>query len=260
MNYETIRYERCAEDVVRITLDRPAVANALNAQLFEELDDAITQLGSDKVRAWILTGAPRPDGRPWFSAGADMKGAGRTTRPRVLPRDVVDRIDDLLIPSIAAVSGMCTTGGLELALACDLRVAAESARFSDWHLKTTGLGIGQWGSAARLSRLVGLDIAKDMLLTGVEMSGRDALRIGLASRCVPDEQLDEASVALASTIASRPPRGVRATLGFLSLQESMSKNEAKRWADLTPELMGLELRPFSDAADRFANRSDKEPG
>lgn len=258
--YETIVYETVAEHVVRITLNRPASANALSAQLFGELDDALTRLERYETRAWILTGAPRTDGRPWFSAGADLKDAlspsstSHSRTPSVDPRRVVNRIDDMLIPSIAAVSGFCTTGALELALACDIRIASESARFCDWHLKTTGLGIGQWGAAVRLSRLIGPDAAKDMLLTGDEVSGADALRIGLVTRCVADSDLDAAALEVATTIASRPRRGVRTTLGFLGLQASMTKNEAMRWAELTPDLMGLELRPFSDAAERFNQR------
>ena len=77
-------------------------------------------------------------------------------------------------PSIAVIGGFCTTGALEVAMACDLRIAADTARISDWHLKTTGLGIGQWGAAVRLTRLVGIDKAKELLLTGVEISGAEA--------------------------------------------------------------------------------------
>ena len=136
---------------------------------------------------------------------------------------------------------------------------------SDWHLKRTGLGIGAWGAAARLSRLVGVDKAKELLLLGEEISGAEAERIGLVSRAVGEDHLRSAALQWTEAIASRPRPGVRATLGYLQLQAGMSKLEALRWAQLTPEYMGMELRPFRDAAQRFhegreESRSVNEPG
>ena len=260
-----LRLERPSEHVAVVVIDAPAVANALSGRFFAELAVALDTIEQDDaIRAWLLTGAPRPDGRPWFSSGADLReaagergsGAGRRG-PAVAPAAVVDRVDDLLKPSIAVIAGVCTTGALELAMACDLRIAAESARLSDWHLKRTGLGIGAWGSAARLSRLVGVDKAKELLLLGEEVSGTEAERIGLVNKSVPDDDLMPEALRWAATIAARPRRGVRATLGFLQLQADMSKQEALRWAQLTPSFMGLELRPFQDAAQRFYRARDE---
>jgi enoyl-CoA hydratase/carnithine racemase len=254
-DYECIQYEMPAEHVARVVLSRPDAANALSLDLLADLADAIERIDrDDDVRVWVLTGAPRSDGRPWFSAGADLKMTPPRTGRVVDPAQIVDRIDDLLKPSIAAIAGVCTTGALELVMACDLRVAAESARLSDWHLKATGLGIGAWGSAVRLSRLVGVDKAKELLLTGVEVSGVDAARIGLVNRAVPDGRLDDEVLELATTIAAMPAKGVRTTLGFLAMQEDRSKHDALRWADLTPEWMGVQLRPLQDAAARFERR------
>jgi enoyl-CoA hydratase/carnithine racemase len=252
-----IRYEVVAEHVVRLVINRPEVANALDPATFAELDAALDRVESDDdVRVWLLTGAPRTDGRPWFSAGADLKTASpaQDDRPGIDPAAVVDRIDDMLKPSIAVIDGVCTTGALELAMACDLRLAADTARISDWHLKATGLGIGQWGAATRLCRLVGVDKAKELLLTGVEVDGDEAARIGLVNRSVTSADLDTAALEMATTIASMPRAGVRTTLGFLTLQQDMSKREALRWAELAPEWMGLRLRPLSDAAARFDRR------
>jgi enoyl-CoA hydratase/carnithine racemase len=256
---DLVRYEVVADHVVRLTLDRPPAANALSLALFAELDAAVRRIEADHdVRVWLLTGAPRPDGRPWFSVGADMKDAFAADRPTIDPAAVIDHIDDLLKPSIAVVPGFCTTGALELVMACDLRIAGTSARFCDWHLKATGLGIGRWGAAARLSRLVGLDKAKELLLTGDEIDGDEAKAIGLVNRVVPDKDLQVHAIELASTIASMPPKGVRTTLGYLSLQEDMAKREAIAFADRAPELMGLKLRPFRDAAERFTKRDKGE--
>src|SRR3984957_18642915 len=253
-----LRLERPSERVAVVIIDAPAVANALSGRFFAELAVALDTIErDDAIRVWLLTGAPRPDGRPWFSAGADLReagGSGYGAGPHgaaAAPAAVIDRVDDLLKPSIAVIAGVCTTGALELAMACDLRIAAESARLSDWHLKRTGLGIGAWGSAARLSRLIGVDKAKELLLLGEEVSGAEAERIGLVNKAVPDDDLMPAALRWAATIADRPRRGVRATLGFLQLSADMSKQEALRWAQLTPGYMGMELRPFQDAAQRF---------
>lgn len=257
-SYEHIRLERPAEHVARIVLARPAHANALNSPLLAELDDAVQAIAADDdVHVWMLTGAPRTDGRPWFSAGVDMKDALSGAVATVDPVHTVDRIDDMLKPSIAVIEGLCTTGALELALACDLRVAARSARLSDLHLERSGLGIGGWGMAARLSRLVGVDKAKELLLLSCEIEGAEAARIGLVHRVVEDEELEGFALDWAVTLASRPRRGIRTTLGYLSLQAEMSKRDAMRWADLAPELMGVQLRPFSDAAARFFEQREQ---
>jgi enoyl-CoA hydratase/carnithine racemase len=260
MAYTQIRVEHPAAHVVRIVLDRPEQANALSTTLIAELDDAIAAIEQDDdVRVWLLTGASRPDGRPCFSAGVDMKEAlSRESAHRVDPAGLVDRIDDLLKPSIAVIGGICTTGALEFALACDLRVAGYSARISDWHLKRSGLGLGAWGLAARLSRLVGVDKAKELVLLGEEVDGEQAARISLVNRAVPDDVLDATALDMASTIAGLPRRGVRTTLGYLQLQADMSKRDAIRWAELTPSFMGLTLRPFEDAAVRFYRDRDAE--
>jgi enoyl-CoA hydratase/carnithine racemase len=260
-DYTTLRVDFPAEHVARLTIDRPEVANALNGVFFAELSAALDALEADNgVRVWLLTGAPRSDGRPWFSAGADMKAALDAPDPTgVDPAAVVERIDAMLLPSIAVIAGVCTTGALELAMACDLRIAASSARLSDWHLKRTGLGIGAWGAAARLSRLVGQAKAKELILVGNEVDGEEAARIGLVNAAVADDQLEARALAWATDIAARPRRGVRATLGYLQLQADMSTHEAIRFAEVAPSYFGLTLRPFSDAASRFFG-SDEHGG
>lgn len=251
--YQHLDVEAVAPHVLRVQLARPSAANALNAALLAELDDAVRRIAADDdVHAWLLTGAPRPDGRPCFSAGADLKEA---LDPDAVPfpraAALLTAIDDLPKPSIALIDGVCTTGGLELALACDLRIAADTARISDWHLRRTGLGIGQWGMAARLSRLVGTDRARELILLGTELDGEEAARIGLVNRMVPSADLETGGLEWATRIAGLPRRGVRTTMEYLTLQDGRSKAEALALADRAPALTGLALRPFSDAADRF---------
>lgn len=258
-DYECLLYDRPAEHVARIALHRPGAANALSTRLLLELRDAVGRvLEDDSVRAWILTGAPRADGRPMFSAGVDMKDAvsDHEKFERADGRGLVDLIDNAVKPSIAVIDGICTTGGLEVALACDLRFASPRAQLSDWHMKRSGLGIGAWGSAARLSRLVGLDRAKEILLTSRVVGGEEAAAIGLVHRVVAEDELMESALETAGQIAGMPPRGVRATLGYLQLQAHLSTQESIHLGTFAPELMGIRRRPFSDAAERFLRERD----
>ncbi|MFC8430069.1 enoyl-CoA hydratase/isomerase family protein [Streptomyces sp. NPDC057253] len=253
MSYSEIAVDTPAEHVRRVTLSRPDHANAINKRMLAEILDAVEDIAADdSVHVWLLRGAPRRDGRPWFSAGADMKEAlSPPVDATVDGADVCDRIDALLKPSIAVIGGVCTTGALELALACDLRVAGQSAVFSDYHLVRSGLGIGAWGLAPRLSRLVGVDKAKELLLLSSDVPAPEAQRIGLVNHVVDDAALDEETFTIATRIASMPRRGVRATLGFLQEQAGLGVHDAQALARRFPELMGIRLRPFSDAASRF---------
>ncbi|WP_054679652.1 enoyl-CoA hydratase/isomerase family protein [Microbacterium sp. No. 7] len=262
MDYRNLLVDSPVPHVLRVTLNRPRVANALSHALMSELRDVVERIRHDTgIHAWILTGAPREDGRPCFSAGADMKEAMSPDAPPRFPgAELANAIDDLLTPSIAVIDGVCTTGALELALAFDLRLASDRARLTDQHMERSGLAMGAWGLAARMSRLVGVDKTKELLLLSEEVSGTEAERIGLVNRVYPADELMDAALAIAGRIAGMPRRGVRATLGYLGTQADMSKHDAIRWAELTPEYMGLTLRPFKDAASRFFNRRQGDGG
>ena len=255
--YETIRLEMAGDRVALITLNRPQRLNALNRTVFEELGDALERIEADGgVRVYMLTGGPRKDGRPWFSAGADLKAyaeVGRT--PEWLANSVMNRIDDMLKPSIAVIDGFCTTGALELILPFDFRVASETAMISDWHLKNTGAGIGAWGSAVRLTRLVGHSKAKEMLLTGMQVNGVEAKAIGLVNRVFPSEELMEGALAFAAEMVAMRAEGVRLTLGFLENQAEMEKHSALRYAQTVPGLMSIE-RSSNTFREVTAGRTD----
>jgi enoyl-CoA hydratase/carnithine racemase len=249
--YSFLRYETPAPHVVSVVLDRPEVANALHHGLMDELHHAVRRLDRDPdVHVWLLSGAPRPDGRPCFSAGADLKAAAAGA-PRPRGAEVTDLIDDLLTPSIAVVDGACTTGALELAMACDLRFAADTATFSDLHMRRFGLGMGGWGGATRLSRLVGPAKAKELLLLSPPVDGTEAARIGLVNRVVSAADLWRTAVEAATRIAGLHVEGVRTTMGFFALQEDMSKRDALRWAALAPRLGGYAGRPSAEAGTEW---------
>ena len=178
---------------------------------------------------------------------------GRT--PEWLANSVMNRIDDMLKPSIAVIDGFCTTGALELILPFDFRVASETATISDWHLKNTGAGIGAWGSAVRLSRLVGHSKAKEMLLTGMQVNGVEAKAIGLVNRIFPSEKLMEGALAFAAEMVAMRADGVRLTLGFLENQAEMEKHSALRYAQTVPGLMSIE-RSSDTFREVTAGRTD----
>ena len=261
--YETIKLEMVDSHVALATLDRPDRLNALNRIVFAELLDALGCIESDnEIRVYMLTGGPRKDGRPWFSAGADLKAYGEVGRtPETLANSVMNRIDDMLKPSIAISDGFCTPGALELILPFDFRVASETAQISDWHLKSTGAGIGAWGSAVRLSRLVGQAKAKEMLLTGMVVTGLEAKQIGLVNRVFPSGELMEGAMGFAKEIVAMRPEGVRLTLGFLENQVEMEKHSALRYAELVPDLMNIDRssKEFTEVREGRADPKEKGP-
>ena len=143
MEFENLTWSTPEDGIAIVTLSRPERLNTLTTPLFDELETALDRIeGDPSIRVWALAGAPRPDGRPCFSAGVDVRafadgtGVGSEQGFRI-----TNRIDDMLKPSIAIIDGICSTGGAELALACDLRIVGEAAEISDWHLKKLGTGI-----------------------------------------------------------------------------------------------------------------------
>ena len=204
-----IRVER-REKVGWITLNRPQVINAINDSIREGLPAALRAFDADPaVHVIVLHGA----GPRGFCAGADLKeqrpDEGAQDAPGLRGRAVwFDAFDATAKPLIAAVHGYCLGGGLEIALACDLRIAAPDAVFA---LPETGLGlIPGGGGTQRLPRLVGLGRALDLLLTGERIDAREAHHCGLVSRLASTSEalLSEAG-ELAARIAARPPTAIR---------------------------------------------------
>jgi enoyl-CoA hydratase/carnithine racemase len=245
---QPVRFEKDGP-VATLTISRPDRLNAINAQVLADLLLAVREIErDDAIRVFILTGAPRADRRPCFSAGDDLKEGAAGEAPAGNPGfRLTNAIDELWKPSIAAIDGVCTTGALELALACDLRVAAETAELSDWHLKRLGSGLGGWGASTRLPRLVGLANAKDLILTGRVVDGREALRIGLANRLAPAGRALEVAREMAEAIAGMRAEGVRLTQAHLSRTMDLSKEESLGFAKQVREWMGGR-GAFADAA------------
>ena len=196
---EFLTLERGDDGVAVVTLNRPP-ANALSMALLSEIAEAARELTADPPGAVVVTGGDRI-----FAAGADVSEfGGREEAARIGGhfREAFDAVAGIPRATIAAVAGYALGGGCELALACDLRVAAETATFGQPEI-LLGIIPGA-GGTQRLTRLVGPARAKDMILTGRQVKADEALRIGLADRVVPADQLQQEARSLAATLAHGP--------------------------------------------------------
>jgi enoyl-CoA hydratase len=200
------------ETVATITVNRPDRLNALNAATMDELRGAVLQVGHDDgVRAVIITGS----GEKAFVAGADIAelsqqsplGAKMTAQRG---QHVFDLVETLGKPVIAAINGYALGGGCELAMACTLRIAADTARLGQPEINL-GL-IPGYGGTQRLSRLVGRGRALELLLRGHQIDAAEAYRIGLVDRVVPGAELMPTALALALELAGKAPVAARAIL------------------------------------------------
>ncbi|MBQ3964884.1 MAG: enoyl-CoA hydratase/isomerase family protein [Firmicutes bacterium] len=204
--YKMLRKE-VNEGLAIVTIDRPEALNALNNALLSELKDMFTELRDDEaVRAVILTGAGKA-----FVAGADIAAMNAMTpiegrEMMVLGHSLMDLIEDMEKPVIAAVNGFALGGGCELSMACDIRIASEKAKFGQ---PETGLGIiPGFGGTQRLPRLVGKAMAKYLLFTSDVIGADRALEIGLVEFVVPAESLMEEAEKIARKIMANGPIAV----------------------------------------------------
>ena len=211
MPYDTLLYT-VDHHVATITLNRPQVLNALNSQVFDELEHIFTDMDSNPaVRVLLITGS----GEKAFAAGADINELARTTaatgqQMALRGQAVFSLIADCGKPVIALINGFALGGGLELALACTLRLAASTAKLGQPEIK---LGIlPGYGGTQRLPRLVGASAALRLLLTGDMISAEEAHRIGLVDEVHPADQILTRGHALATQIASAAPLAVSGTL------------------------------------------------
>jgi enoyl-CoA hydratase len=185
-----------------LTLNRPQSRNALSAALRRQFFAALRDAEADEaVDVVILTGAD-----PVFCAGLDLKELGDTTE---LP-DISPKWPPMSKPVIGAINGPAVTGGLELALYCDILIASEQARFADTHARV-GL-LPTWGLSVRLPQKVGVGMARRMSLTGDYLSAEDALRAGLVTQVVPHDQLLPTARRVATSIVGNNQKAVRALL------------------------------------------------
>jgi enoyl-CoA hydratase/carnithine racemase len=211
---ETLRVELRDDGVAVLTLNRPARANSQTVTMFHEFHDAARVLRRSGARALIVRGA----GEKAFCAGFDvaelhvigeMETCAFLTFQEAATSGVT-AIRELPFPVIAAIHGPATGGGLSIALACDVRLAAPSAKLSCAFVRV-GLSCGELGTSFALTRLIGYGRAAEMGFTGRVVAAEEAARIGLVNRVVPAEQLFAEADTVAAAIASNSPGGIRMT-------------------------------------------------
>ena len=235
MSFDNLLVEREPQLAI-LTIQRPQRLNALDTRTLDELREALLSFQhDDQIHCVILTGA----GEKAFVAGADINELARDTpdgaRRRALAgQSVFDLIEGLGKPVIAAVNGFALGGGCELAMACTLRIAADSAKFGQ---PEVNLGIiPGFAGTQRLVRLVGKSKAMEMILTGIPISAQDALACGLINRVVPAAELMKDARALAADLASKAPVALRYAMDAINRGADMPFADA---CQLEASLFGL---------------------
>ena len=210
--------------IATLTLNRPEALNALSPKLFVELRNHIENIASEteSVGCVILRGEGRS-----FSAGNDLRAiqSGERAPSPHYQAETLDMIENLPQPVIAEVQGHCYTGSLELALACDLLIASDSAKFADTHGKWGMVPV--WGMSQRLTRRIGPIKAKEMMFTGKVVSGSEALQLGLANECVPENFLKDRTLEIANQIVQNSWHTLRSDKYLVNAGMSMSYEDGK---------------------------------
>jgi enoyl-CoA hydratase len=228
MKLENIVYEK-REGIATVTTNRPDALNALNEktllEILSRLEDAN---GDENIRVIIITGA----GDRAFSAGADIKmlkelDSSKAIELSKLGHRLCDKIEEVKKPVIAAINGYALGGGLELALACDIRIASENARLGQTEINV-GL-IPGWGGTQRLPRFVGKGVAKEMIFTGKVIDAKTAERLGLVNAVVPPDQLMLVVKELATELVNKPSIAIKLAKELInsSLETSLKAGEKR---------------------------------
>jgi len=233
MAYKFITYTKEAsfltpeeENIAVITLNRPEVLNALNTEVLQEIDSALEEIRNDeKIKAVVITGAGRA-----FSSGADLSETSTdeaSMRKRIeFGQKVYDKIEDFEKPIVVAINGYAIAGGLELCLACDIRIASENAQVG---FSETNLGlIPAWGGVMRLPRLLGKGKASELILTATRIDAKEAERIGLVNKVVPPDELKSTAMWTAGTLATKAPIPVKLAKKIMAKAVEVSRDEGNK--------------------------------
>ena len=250
--YETLIVDE-VDRVVTITMNRPRRKNAANSVMWEELSDVVRALHSaDEVRAVVLTGAGGD-----FCSGADV--SGEETRSRHMLHsmrhigDLCLSLQRLAQPTVAKVRGVAAGAGLNMALACDLVIAAEGARFSEIFARR-GLVV-DFGGSWLLPRLVGMHRAKELVLLADIIDAAEADRIGLVNRVVPEAELDTTVDAIAARLAAGPPIALAMSKRLLNnsfdvtLEQALDDEGLAQTVTFTTEDVAEAMSAFIDKRD-----------
>ena len=255
-SFETLRYDVDADGVAVVTLDRADKLNAINTRVLSDLNRAFRQARSDeRVRGIVLTGT----GDRAFAAGADIEqfadlDALSGHRFALRGQAVFNAIEATPKPVVAAVNGFALGGGCELALACHLRVASETAQFGQPEVNL-GL-IPGYGGTQRLPRIVGRGIATELILTGDRITAQRAYDIGLVNSVVPAEALLGVAKELVTKIASKAPLAVAMALNALRAADLPQAQGLQMEAALFGQMCGTD--DFREGVHAFLNKQKPE--
>nr|VFJ54611.1 MAG: enoyl-CoA hydratase [Candidatus Kentron sp. FW]VFJ54649.1 MAG: enoyl-CoA hydratase [Candidatus Kentron sp. FW] len=226
MSYENILFEKPEEGIYLITINRPKVLNALNAQTVSELELALREVAADKTaRALLITGA----GEKSFVAGGDIAemqdlDAMQAKAFGEQGLRVLRGLEQLPVPVIAVINGFCLGGGNELAMACDWMLASDKAVFGQ---PEVNLGVTPgFGGTQRLTRLVGTAMAMEMITTGRNVKADEAKEIGLVNHVYPAEELMDQAMKMAKTIAGKGPVSVKLSKEAIQRGQHMDLDSA----------------------------------
>ncbi len=240
--------ERADDNGIAIlTLNRPKALNSLSPSLFVELRAHIENIaGSVEIGCVILRGKGRS-----FSAGNDLNAitSGDVAPSKHYQAETLDLIANMPQPVIASVQGHCYTGSLELALACDLLIASDSAKFADTHGKW-GM-TPTWGMSQRLPRRIGPLKAKEMMFTGRIVSGLESVALGLANECVADEDLIPHTISLAQQIVANSWHTLKADKSLVNQGLDLHLTDGLAWERANSPGAGPDMK------DRLANFGKK---
>lgn len=276
--FENILFERDGR-VGIITLNRPSNLNALSLALQDEMATLLEELDKDDgIGTVVITGAPRPDGRPCFSAGADIKemrelGGSYTQKAlgtleegllktlsavaegKSVPyHSFWNKVQDFSKPLIAAVDGICTAGGLELAMRCDIIVVSETAEIRDQHMKNLGI-LGGGGLQTWLPKLVKPGKARELIWTGDAIDGREAWRIGLAQKVSPPDRLMADTRELAGKIAAGPVVALKLSKVAINSSISSGVYDSLRLSSLAEAMLRyLKSEEHAKAREAFVRK------
>ncbi|MFQ6067953.1 MAG: enoyl-CoA hydratase/isomerase family protein [Candidatus Bathyarchaeia archaeon] len=254
--YETIKLER-EESILWVVINRPHRLNAFNDVLMDELSDALDTAERDpSVKCLIITG----EGDRSFSAGADLTMFSKATPVKAeefsrIGQKVFGKIEEIPKPVIAAINGFALGGGLELALTCDFRVAAEHAELGSPEI-TLGL-IPGWGGTQRLVRIIGLARAKELIMLGKRLKAEEALKIGLVNKIVNYDKLKDEVRELAKKLSEGPPVALKYAKYALNFGTQVSLEAGLR---LESGLMGLTFstEDLKEGVEAFMSRKKAE--
>jgi enoyl-CoA hydratase len=259
---DTVRIERPNDDVAVITLDRPERLNAMSFELVDDLHAALDAVHADNsCRVVVLTGAGRG-----FCAGLDLKSIGSASvttglgggprsglRSQAHIASLVPHVRNIQQPVIAAINGPAYGGGFALACACDIRLAASSARMGVQFIKV-GVSGCDIGISYTLPRLIGASRAHELMLTARDVEASEALQIGLVARVVPDADLMTAAMDVAATICSYSPFGVVMTKEVMHANLDAASVEAAIHLENRTQILAGTSGDITEAARAFVEK------